>query len=306
MIPPGYHRMELRHLRYFVAVADDLSVRRAARRLNVSQPPLSRQIRDLEDEIGTKLFYRNKQKLALTPAGECFLKEAKQIIFQVQRATQLAKAASRGEAGKLSVGILPPIGGLFLPAAIRAFRARFPVVDLTILDLSPQEQITALMDQRVDLGFVPLPIVNLVPDLEFERVREVALMVALPPGHRLAKLRQLTLRGLAHEPFVLLNRSTAALLHDWTLNLCREAGFEVQIVKLADGPASTLELVSAGFGVSLLPSLFARLPSDVVFRPLPPATPKLHLALAWRRDNQSAFLSAFLQILRPLLKKTKT
>src|SRR5882724_12029450 len=147
--------MELRHLRYFVALADDLSVRRAARRLHVSQPPLSRQIRDLEDEIGTKLFNRSKQKLTLTPAGECFLQEARQILSQVQRAAQLATAASRGEAGKLSVGLLPPLGRLFLPSAIRAFRARFPVVDLTILDLSPQEQITALMDQRIDLGFVP-------------------------------------------------------------------------------------------------------------------------------------------------------
>jgi DNA-binding transcriptional LysR family regulator len=298
--------MELRHLRYFVAVADELNVRRAARRLHVSQPPVSRQIRDLEDEIGTKLFDRNKPKLSLTPAGECFLKEARQILSQVQRAAQLANAASRGEAGKLGVGILPPIGGLFLPSAMRAFRARFPLVDLTILDLSPQEQITALMDERIDLGFVPLPIIHLVPDLEFERVRKIDLMAALPPGHRLAKLRQLTLRRLAPEPFVLLSRSTAALLHDWTLNLCREAGFEAQVIKLADGPASTLELVSAGFGVSLLPSLFQRLPSDVVFRPLPPATPKLHLALAWRRDNRSALLRAFLEILRPLFKTTKT
>ena len=112
-------------------------------------------------------------------------------------------------------------------------------------------------------------------------------MVALPPGHRLARQRRLTLRKLAHEPFVMLKRSSAALLHDWVSNLCREAGFEVQIVKLADGPTSILELVSAGFGVALVPGVFQRFPSDVVFRPLPPTTPKLHLALSWRRDNES-------------------
>jgi DNA-binding transcriptional LysR family regulator len=290
--------MELRHLRYFVAVAEELNVRRAAQRLNVSQPPLSRQIHDLEDELGTNLFDRNKQRLALTPAGECFLKEARQILAHVQRAAQLAKAASRGEAGQLSVAILPPIGGLFLPPAIREFRKRFPVVDLTILDLTPQEQMAALMDRRIDLGFVPLPVVNLVPDLQFETVRDVDLAVALPPGHRLAKLRRLTLRNLVQEPFVLLNRSSAALLHDWVLNLCREAGFEAQIVKEANSPASILELVSAGFGVALLPSLFQRFPSDVIFRPLPPTTPKLHLALAWRRNNQSPLLKAFVEILR--------
>ncbi len=295
--------MELRHLRYFVAVADELSVRRAAQRLHISQPPLSRQIHDLEDEIGTKLFFRNKQRLALTPAGECFRKEAKHILSQVQRATQLAQAASRGEAGQLGLGILPPIGGLFLPGAIRAFRERFPVVDLTILDLVPQEQITALMDRRIDLGFVPLPVVNLIPDIEFEAVRDVDMVVALPPGHRLARQQRIPLGKLSREPFVLLSRSTAALLHDWVLSLCREAGFEAQVVKLAGGPTSILELVASGFGVSLLPSLFQRFPSDVIFRPLPPGTPKLQLALAWRRDNDSPLLKAFLEILRPQFKR---
>ena len=290
--------MELRHLRYFVAVAEQLNVRRAAQRLHVSQPPLSRQIHDLEYELGTKLFQRSKQRLTLTPAGEAFLKEARQILTHAERAVQLAKAASRGEAGQLSVAILAPIGGLFLPPAIREFRKRFPVVDLTILDLVPQEQLTALLDRRIDLGFVPLPVVNLVPDLEFEAVREVALVVALPPGHRLAKQHRLSLRNLVREPFVLLNRSSAALLHDWVLNLCREAGFEAQVVKQANSPASILELVSAGFGVALLPSLFQRFPSEVVFRPLPPETPKLHLALAWHRDNQSPLLQALLEILR--------
>jgi DNA-binding transcriptional LysR family regulator len=239
--------MELRHLRYFVAVAEELNVRQAAKRLHVSQPPLSRQIHDLEDELETKLFDRSKQKLALTPAGECFLREARQILSHVQRAAQLAQATSRGEAGQLSIAIFPPIGGLFLPPAIRAFRKRFPVVDLTILNLLPHEQIAALMDRRIDMGFVPLPVVELNPAIEFEPVREVELMVALPPGHRLAKQHRLTLRKLAHEPFVMLSRSSAVLLHDWVSSLCREAGFEPQVVKLADGPTSILELVSSAW-----------------------------------------------------------
>jgi len=227
-----------------------------------------------------------------------FLKEARQILSHVQRAARLALAASRGEAGQLSVAILPPIGGLFLPPAIREFREQFPVVDLTMVDLLPQEQITALMDRRIDIGFVPLPVVEMNPALEFEPVREVELMAALPPGHRLAKQRRLALRQIAHEPFVMLRRSSAALLHDWVLNLCREAGFEAQVIKLADGPTSILELVSAGFGVSLVPGLFQRFPSDVVFRPLPPKTPKFQLSLAWRRDNESLLIKAFLEILR--------
>jgi DNA-binding transcriptional LysR family regulator len=295
--------MELRHLRYFVAVAEELNVRRAAQRLHLSQPPLSRQIHDLEDELGTKLFIRSKQGLNLTSAGECFLKEARQILFQVQRAVELVQATSRGEAGQLSIAILPPIGGLFLPPAIRAFRERFPLVDVTILDLAPQEQITALLERRIDLGFVPLPIVEKNPDLEFEPVREVELMVALSPGHRLARQPRLTLRKLARESFVLLSRTSTVSAHDWIMKLCREAGFEPRIAKLADGPQSILEFVSAGFGIALVPELFQRFPSDVTFRPLPATTPKFHLSLAWRCDNESPLLKAFLKVLRPQFSK---
>lgn len=290
--------MELRHLRYFVTVAEELNVRRAAQHLHISQPPLSRQIHDLEDELGVKLFDRRKQKLTLTKAGEAFSKEAKQILSHAQRAAQLAKAASRGEAGQLSMAILPPIGGMFLPPVIRAFRKRYPLVDLNVLELSPQAQVAALMDRRIDLGFVPLPVIPLVPDLVFEPVREVEMKAVLPPGHRLSKRRRLTLQNLAHEPFVLMSRSSAALLHDWILNQCREAGFDAEIAKLADSPLSILELVSAGFGVSLLPDLFQRFLSDVIFLSLPPATPKFQLSLAWRRDNDLILLRAFLEILR--------
>lgn len=303
MMPFRYHPefMELRHLRYFVAVADELNFRRAARRLHVSQPPLSRQIHDLEDELGTKLFDRARRKLALTSAGETFLKEARQILSQAQRASELAKAASRGEAGQLSIAILPPIGGLLLPPAIRAFRQRFPLVDIEILELSPHEHITALMDRRIDVGFVPLPIVQRVPDLEFEPIREVQIMAVLPPGHRLARQRGLTLQKLVHEPFVLLNRSSAGLFHDWILSQCRQAGFEAKIIKQAESPLGVLELVCSGFGVSLLPDLFQRFSVDAVFRPLATAMPRLQLALARRRDNQSPLLNAFLNILRSRL-----
>ena len=295
--------MELRHLRYFVAVADELNFRRAARRLHVSQPPLSRQVRDLEDELGTKLFDRRGRRIALTSAGETFLKEARTILSQAQRAVQLAKAASRGEAGNLSVAILPPIGGLFVPPAIRIFRKRYPLADVNVVELSPQSQVSALLERRIDLGFVPLPLIQRMPELTFEPVREVEVMAVFPPGHPLARQRQLTLRKLAYEPFVLLNRSSAALLHDWILGQCREAGFEAQVVKLAESPLSVLELVSSGFGVSLLPDLFQRFAVDTVFRPLPPATPKLHLALAWRSDNQSSLLQAMLEIMRSEVSK---
>jgi DNA-binding transcriptional LysR family regulator len=297
--------MELRHLRYFAAVAEELNVRQAGRRLHVSQPPLSRQIRDLEEELGTELFDRRKKRMTLTPAGECFLKEARQILAHVERASQLALAASRGEAGQLTLGFLSPLGGLLLPPAIRAFRRRFPVVDVAVQEMSTPEQIVALLDRQIDLGFVGLPVIEVNPDLIFEPLRQVSMVVALPPGHPLAKQRRLALRNLANEPFVLFKRSTSAVVPDWILSLCREAGFEAQVAKFADRPQLILELVAAGFGVALLPAPFQRFPSDVVFRPLPASTPKLHLSLAWRRDNDSPLLKAFLEILRSRAKKLR-
>ena len=127
--------MELRHLRYFVAAAEALNITQAAKRLHVSQPPLSRQIRDLENEIGTALFDRSHKKLELTPAGEHFLAEAKKILSHSQRAAKLAKAADTGKAGRLSIGFLSPLGGLFLPRIIRTFRQKFPLVDVDFLEM---------------------------------------------------------------------------------------------------------------------------------------------------------------------------
>ena len=144
--------MELRHLRYFAAVAEELNVRQAGRRLHVSQPPLSRQIRDLEEELGTKLFDRRKKKMTLTPAGESFLREARQILAHVERAGQLALAASRGETGQLTVGFLSALGGLLLPPAIRSFRRRFPAVDVTVQEMSPRGCAPSRIIPAISLG----------------------------------------------------------------------------------------------------------------------------------------------------------
>jgi len=295
--------MELRHLRYFVAVAEEMNIRRAAKRLHVSQPPLSRQIQDLEDELGVKLFDRTTRGLALTRAGEAFLGETRQTLSQAERAALLARAANRGETGSLSVAILPPIGGLFLPPVLRAFRERFPSVDVNVVDRMPSAHISALLDRKIDVGFVPMPVVKLPPDLEYEPIQDISIMVAMASGHSLAKRRQLTLAQLAREPLLLINPAAGVLLHDWILNLCREAGFEARVTKLVDGPSSLLEMVSAGFGIALLPDLFQRIPSDAIFRPLPATTPRLHLSVAWRRDNASPLLKVFLDIFRSHIKR---
>jgi DNA-binding transcriptional LysR family regulator len=146
--------MELRHLRYFVAAAETLNISQAAKHLHLSQPPLSRQIRDLEDEIGTALFDRNHRKLRLTSAGQYFLAEARKILFHAKRAAKTAKAAGRGQAGEVTIAFLSPLGGLFLPAILRAFRQKFPLVDVDLVEMVPREQLEALLDNQIDLAFV--------------------------------------------------------------------------------------------------------------------------------------------------------
>jgi DNA-binding transcriptional LysR family regulator len=291
--------MELRHIRYFVAVAEELNVRQAATRLHLSQPPLSRQIHDLEDEVGTKLFTRSKSGMRLTEAGQIFLKEARSILSQSQRAVQLAQAASRGEAGHLdiayAVGVFDPV----LLSVMRLFRQLFPMVELGLREQQYHQQVQELINRRIDLGYVGIRFPELESDLVFECVQKAPYLVALPPDHPLGVRRRLSLPALASEKFISI-RQTAPAHHSWFVSLCRSAGFIPEIARTeADGALSLLGLVSAGFGVALVPETFQQiLPVEVEFRPLRPSIPTFDFHVAWRRDNQSTVLHAFLEMLR--------
>jgi DNA-binding transcriptional LysR family regulator len=290
--------MELRHLRYFVAVAEELNVRRAAERLHVSQPPLSRQIHDLEDEIGAKLFIRGKRGMLLTAAGEFLLQEARQILGQSERAIRLTNAASRGEAGHLSIAYS---AALFDPAfarAVRLFRQRFPLVELAMRELSFAGQLQALMDKQIDVGYVVFDSRQTEKDFVFERVRQVAACIALPRDHPLTKKKQLKLSDLAEEPFI-FPRQSLSTFHSWLTELCHTAGFAPKIAQEADNAMGILGLVASGVGVAFTPDtgrIFAAM--GIEFRPLPPETAKFELHTVRRRDNNSPLLPAFLKILR--------
>jgi DNA-binding transcriptional LysR family regulator len=291
--------MELRHLRYFVAVAEELNVRQAATRLHLSQPPLSRQIHDLEDEVGTKLFVRSKSGMGLTEAGRIFLKEACSILTQSQRAAQLAQAASRGEAGHLDIAYS---AGGFEPVLLRVmrlFRQLFPMVELGIRELQYHQQVQELINERIDLGYVTMRFPELESELVFECVRKAHFLVALPPEHSLTKQRRLRLSALANQKFISI-RQTAPAYHSWFVSLCRSAGFIPEIAREeGDGALSVLGLVSAGFGIALVPETFQQiLPVEVEFRPLQPSIPTFDFHIAWRRDNRSTVLHAFLELLR--------
>src|SRR5215469_14577336 len=172
--------MELRHLRYFVTAAEELNFSRAAARLRVSQPPLSRQIKDLEDEIGAPLFDRGKRKLQLTPAGDLFLREAKEILAQSERAVRATRAIGRGKSGDLTIGFLSPLGGICIPPALRALLQRYPLVDVSVVEMAPRKQVDALLAHRIDLGIVPAIEARHEKELALESVVKVALLAALP------------------------------------------------------------------------------------------------------------------------------
>ena len=290
--------MELRHLRYFVAVAEELNVRRAALRLHVSQPPLSRQIHDLEAEIGARLFVRQKRGMQLTDAGRLFLGEARHILLRAQQAVQLAQSAGRGEAGHLSLAYTAWACDPVFPVAIRQFRQRFPRVELQIRELPSHQQIEELLAKELDVGYVGMRFPELRGDLTFEVVRRAALCVALPPGHRLTRQRQLSLRSLADEPFVSLPVAVP-FYREAQLDLCRSAGFTPNIVQEANNAQSLLQLVAAGVGISIVPEVLQQfLRIEVEYRPLPSSLPRFEFHVAWRQENPSASLKTFLAILR--------
>ncbi len=289
--------MELRHLRYFTAVAEELNVRRAAERLHVSQPPLSRQIHDLEEEVGVKLFVRGRRGVELTDAGRFFLKESRQILEQSRRAVSLVKAAGRGEAGRLVISYTAALFDPDFSGAVRKFRHRFPLVELEFRELTPYQQIQELGSRQIDLAYVPFRFSELEHEMSFECVREVASCAVFPRGHPLARRPQLQPSDLANEPFV-FPRFSMPSVRAWYFEMCKVAGFVPNIVQEADNPLSVLGLVSVGVGVTFSSepqSIFRSM--GLVFRPMPSA-PKFRLHIMWRTENNSQVLAAFVQIVR--------
>ena len=277
--------MELRHLRYFVTAAEELSISRAAARLHVSQPPVSRQIQDLEEEIGTALFDRNSKRLRLTPAGEAFLREAKRILSQVVHAARLSNAIGRGQAGPISIAFLSPLGGMFLSQVVRSFRQTHPLVDVDLVEMVPRQQLEALRDGQIDLAFMAKVEVQNANEFVFETVMDVQVHAAVSLQHRLSQLKEIPLGELREEAFITIKRSAAPATHELLLRVCRSAGFEPYVMKQSEQPQSILDLVAAGAGVAILPENFGRYQADVVMRPLVPRPASIELCMVWRKGD---------------------
>ncbi|SFL30017.1 LysR substrate-binding domain-containing protein [Geodermatophilus ruber] len=290
--------MELRHLRYFVSVAEELHFRRAAEKLHIVQPALSKQISALEHELGVRLLERDRRGVALTEAGRVFLAEAVEVLARADGAVDRARAVVRGEVGRLAVGFVQPALADLLPRSLRAFRQHYPDVVLTLSETTSRTAIEQVTDRSLHLAFVRLPIAPR-PDLRTEAVSQEPVLLAVPRGHRLAERPAVRLEEIAEEELVLIARPVEPGLHDYYVTACNRAGFSPRVAHEVSSTSIAIGLVAGGLGVAFVPASarFAAQPT-VAHVPLEDADLTLTMGALWRAGPPPAVLDNFLR-LRP-------
>jgi DNA-binding transcriptional LysR family regulator len=292
--------MELRHLRYFLAVAETLHFGQAAARLRIAQPSLSHQIRQLEDDLHVELLHRTKRHVELTDAGRLFLQESRDIIARADRATVVARRMGAVGARRLRIGIGYCPDQADIAALLGAFDAERRGIQVETKTMSVPAQLAALVDGRLDVAFVRPPVSD--HSLMSEVVIREALVVALPPKHHLASRSRLPLSALGNEPFILPPRDVVPVFHDAVLKACRAAGFMPHARHEVDHLHMVLGLVAAGAGVALVPASASQTHhGQVTYCAVHPAPEQLETALAWRRDDKSPALAEFISTARRVL-----
>lgn len=286
--------MELRHLRYFVAVAEELHFGRAAEKLFIAQPPLSQQIQQLERELGVLLFARTSRRVQLTPAGEVFLDEARRTLAGLEAGADAARRAARGETGWLGIGFAASATYDLLPTVLHDFRAAYPEVQLSLRELNAAEQAHALRDKSIHVGLARPAIEG--ADLVTHAVWEEPFLAALPAAHPRAGERDLALETLAGEPFVSFPEAPAPSYAQAVRAACEGAGFVPRVVQEVREMQTAIGLVVAGIGITLLPASVSHLHRDgLVYLPLREPAPHTVLAVVSRREDPSPALANFLQ-----------
>ncbi|WP_260927589.1 LysR family transcriptional regulator [Novosphingobium sp. 9] len=276
--------MELRHLRYALAVAEDLHFTRAAQRLGIAQPPLSQQIKALESELGTQLFHRLTRGVELTEAGRAFMPYAQAALAAADQAIHAARRAARGEIGGLSIGFTSSASfNPMVPRIIGRLRERHPDLAITLVEQTTVRLLEALEDGSLDVAFLR-PTLGETDGLVTRRLPDEALWVAMPARHRLAGRAEVDLVDLAGDPFILYPRSNGRLLYDSIIAACRNAGFSPRIAQEAPQMASTVNLVAAGVGVALVPESMCQLHTQgVTYARIAGDGPRAQMVVAHRR-----------------------
>jgi DNA-binding transcriptional LysR family regulator len=290
--------MELRHLRYFIAVAEELHFTRAAERLHIGQPPLSHAIQMLEADVGALLFERTRRSVRMTEAGRLFLDDARRILALAEQAAETARRAQRGEAGELRIGFTfsTPLTPLFA-TVINRYRQQFPAVSLTLHEMATQTQLDGLHQRRLDLGFVRPPEGGNADGIVLTTLREDQLVVVLRRAMPLARQKTVRMEQLKDEAFVMYPANAGTGIYPQIFRLCREAGFVPRIGQVAGEASTIIGLVAAGCGVSVLPASFDRIRMDgVCYRQIADEGADTRLLLAQRGGEVSPLVDAFVAL----------
>jgi DNA-binding transcriptional LysR family regulator len=294
--------MELRHLRSFVAVAEELSFTQAAKKLRLAQPSLTRQIHNLEVELGVRLFDRSKNRVSLTEEGRSFLVDARRLVALSLESVEAVQRFGRGQSAQLDIGYLFRFNFDLLPVTLTSFHQTSPDVSVNLFDMSPAEQLRALEARKIDLGFVGLRPPTL-PDtdtdgLVWECVDHHDVVVVLPARHRLAKRQKINMTDLKTLFFVALSEETHPGSHNWLSGLCQKSGFTPRILQDVNTESGIMTFVAEGLGVTLARKRIAGLPHPgVVFRPLTVPV-KADYWIVWHRENGSKALDQFIGIIK--------
>lgn len=292
--------MELRHLRYFAAVGEILNFTKAAEKLHVAQPSLTRQIQSLEEEIGVRLLNRSKNHVTLTEEGRAFLADARRVLALAAESVLAVQRLSRGETGQLNIAYLSNFNFDLLPATLGAFRERFPHIALNLFDMTPAEQFRALEAHKVDLGFVGLRPPAATKDLQWESIARHKAVVVLPVKHPLAKKNRISLGELKPLFFVGMSEKTHPGFREWLYEICQPAGFTPRILQDAELEPALMTFVAQGLGVTLAREQIDRSPHPgVVFRPLAPPV-KTDYCIAWNRTSESRALLQYIETVKHL------
>ena len=294
--------MELRHLRYFIAVAEERNFSRAAQKLNIAQPPLSQQIKALEDELKVQLIDRTKRPLQLTLAGQTFLESVRTLIVQLEQAKKLTQRVHRGEWGRLSIGFTSSVANSVLPDIQRAFTQRFEQVKLVWREMTTDLQIQGLRDRMIDVAFFH-PSSGSINDnnLNVLTLFEEPLIIILPENHPLNSLPEIPLQALAQEEFVLPSSQLVSGLSEQIYLLCHQAGFVPKVTQEATLMLTILGLVAGEVGVALLPENARNLQrKGVIYKTIQGQTATVEMSVVWRSDDSSPILNNFLEVTKAL------
>ncbi|MGF1472774.1 MAG: LysR family transcriptional regulator [Rubrobacteraceae bacterium] len=287
--------MYIRRLHYFMAVAEELNFSRAAERLHMAQPPLSAQIKHLEEELEARLFDRTSRGVQLTEAGQFLFEEGRRLLAQIEQTADMTRRIGNGKVGQLIVGFLPSVGHGTLPDLLREFRTRFPQVNLLLRELNPDQQVQALHNKQIDVGFLYLPLQSNA--LDVKPVFLEPLVLALPEQHPLAARPQVPVRELAEEPFILPPQHQVPGCYSQIMSTCHQAGFSPKVVQKDVWLMQTaVDLVAAEIGIALVAGSLRNLDrAGVVYRTLQEPSPALETGVVWSRSADNPVLKSFLE-----------